>query len=243
MSIKRYSVEEIIAATQHVYQMAGFDAGDPDSRIVSLFSLVKSFPLRAAELPNLTYESAIEYLARETGQTLPDAGEGKLSGFLYAYEHRRCLYGCILVEANDPVARRRFSAAHELGHYILHFMPLLASRAQTASGEALVVAEGLIYKEGDESDEGEPTGQMNFAYGHASEAYNLEKEIQRIEREANQFAAELLMPEPVCRALMEKYSRDFSRRPRVLARRLATEFLVSQAAMKLRLERLNLIEA
>jgi Zn-dependent peptidase ImmA (M78 family) len=31
--------------------------------------------------------------------------------------------GCILVRANDPIARRRFSAAHELGHYLMHFRP------------------------------------------------------------------------------------------------------------------------
>jgi Zn-dependent peptidase ImmA (M78 family) len=61
-----------------------------------------------------------------------------------------------------------------------------------------------------------------------------------MEREANQFAAELLMPAAACRALVERFWPTFGRRADVLTRRMANEFLVSQAAMKRRLFNLGL---
>ena len=56
----------------------------------------------------------------------------------------------------------------------------------------------------------------------------------QMEDEANQFAAELLMPEAACRALAQRYG------GRSNPRRLATEFLVSGAAMRWRLKQLGL---
>ena len=136
---------EIADAARLVYSNAGLVAEGSAPRIAPLNSFIEAYPIRSTEIPNLTYESAIHFLARETGQTMPlPPIEGKLAGFLYVYEYRSCFYGCILVEANDRIARRRFSAAHELGHYILHFLPLL-ERGPRLSSEALVLTEGLNY--------------------------------------------------------------------------------------------------
>jgi len=61
---------------------------------------------------------------------------------------------------------------------------------------------------------------------------------EQMEQEANQFAAELLMPEVIVRRLVEKYATDC--RGDDLNWRLATEMLVSGTAMKRRLRELQL---
>jgi Zn-dependent peptidase ImmA (M78 family) len=61
-----------------------------------------------------------------------------------------------------------------------------------------------------------------------------------MEREANQFAAELLMPPEVCAALITHFLSRYGSRRDVLAKRLATELLVSQTAMLNRLKYLRL---
>lgn len=90
-------------------------------------------------------------------------------------------------------ARRRFSIAHEIGHFMLH-----PGRARHERG------------------------------GPVSEAMRVQ------EREADAFAAELLMPEHLVRRAALEDGAD--------ARRLADRFEVSVAAMSLRLRRLGLAE-
>jgi hypothetical protein len=79
----------------------------------------------------------------------------------------------IAVEALDGVPRQRFSLAHELGHYVLHFLPQPDGRglfACTSQDMAIQQAQADLV--------------------HA-----------RQEMEANQFAAALLMPEPAVKAM------------------------------------------
>ncbi len=61
-----------------------------------------------------------------------------------------------------------------------------------------------------------------------------------MERQANQFAAELLMPETVCRGAYEHYSTRLRMTARCLERHLASDLLVSPTAMGWRLQSLNL---
>ena len=89
--------------------------------------------------------------------------------------------------------RRRFSIAHEVGHFVLHPGRLAPERS-----------------------------------GMANEAMRFE------EREADSFAAELLMPEHMVRRAALQDGADASR--------LADRFEVSEAAMSLRLRRLGLAE-
>jgi Zn-dependent peptidase ImmA (M78 family) len=64
--------------------------------------------------------------------------------------------------------------------------------------------------------------------------------VGQMEQEANAFAAALLMPEDTCRKLVEVYQPRYGSRRHVLARRMATDFLVSRLAMRWRLENLGL---
>ena len=238
----RYRDSEIAKTVHRVYANAGLAAEESIPRIAPLNTFIESYPIRSTEIPNLSYESAILFLARETGQTMPrTAIDGSLAGFLYAYEYRAFLYGCILVEANDSIARRRFSAAHELGHYLLHFLPLL-EQDHRLSSDALVLSEGLSYSGSAEEEGNIPFGQPQIERYSSPEQREFSFDIQQMEREANQFAAELLMPAASCRALIEEFSPRYSNRLRVLTRRLATEFLVSPEAMGWRLMSLGLLE-
>jgi IrrE N-terminal-like domain len=98
----------------------------------------------------------------------------------------------IVLNGSSGERRRRFTIAHEIGHFVLH------PRRQRA----------------------ERGGQGNAGMGAQ-------------EREADQFAAELLMPEHLVRHAVVELGADVAR--------LADRFDVSQAAMRVRLSRLGLL--
>jgi IrrE N-terminal-like domain len=205
--------------------------------------------LRIAELPDgagqLTYRTATEFLSRETKQALPSLeGDDKpLSGFLYAYEYGGYFYGCVLTERRDPTPRRRYSAAHEMGHYLLHFLPLLEEQERGNKHESLVLVEGVSFdKQSEENDEEFPTGKLTVAVGTEMKWRHARYDTAEMEREADMFAAELLMPAHVCRALVKPYVSRFGNKKSVIPRKLATEFLVSYEAMKRRLIDLGLYD-
>lgn len=114
-----------------------------------------------------------------------------MSGLLYPLERR------IVVNANDGPPRRRFTLAHELGHWVCQ---ALAGHVQP------------VYCRAD---------QVGVGEGRA------------LEREANIFAAELLMPEPLVR-------KKFAASGRL--KKLATDVGVSEEAMHWRLYNLGLSE-
>ncbi len=98
----------------------------------------------------------------------------------------------IVLRGYSDEHRRRFTIAHEIGHFVLH-----AERVGPERG-----------------------GGVNAAW-------------QAQEREADQFAAELLMPEPLVRQAVVEQGADVDR--------LADRFDVSRQAMKTRLRRLGLV--
>ena len=104
-----------------------------------------------------------EYLRRE-GVPADDLGDPAdvLAGFVFAAGR----VGWAFVRAADPLPRRRFTAAHELGHFVMHRETMGRFRADTDS----------TLREADDDV------------------------TDRMEREANRFAAELLMPADVCQA-------------------------------------------
>lgn len=101
----------------------------------------------------------------------------------------------IVVNANHASTRRRFTAAHELGHYIYH-------RDLLGNG----VGDNRAYRS-------EGTGHMNA------------KIMPRHERQANTFAANVLMPRHVLAAMTDRTD----------AAKLARIFAVSPDAMRIRI--------
>lgn len=105
----------------------------------------------------------------------------------------------------EPEQRRRFTIAHELGHYILHKedKPLFVDKN-----------EKVLYRNLESS-----TGEI------------------RKEREANAFAASLLMPKFMLNQVISNASDDIED----VISYLATEFNVSEQAMSFRLSNLGYV--
>ncbi len=83
---------------------------------VRLAEVFDEFDLLRVELPALSRSRVFDWLLMN-GHTPPDLGEDEdLAGFLFLAGS----VGVAFVNADDPVSRKRFSAAHELGHFLLH---------------------------------------------------------------------------------------------------------------------------
>jgi hypothetical protein len=154
-------------------------------------------------LPDLTLGLVVEHL-RSEGIAIDPEGEldGKLDGFLFLAGDMAWAY--VRGDGANPLGRRRFTAAHELGHAVLHRAKLGRYRADAIVEEAA-----------------EPTDQL--------------------EREANRFAAELLMPVEICEARADELRDEHGCCPRdVLEYTLSAELLVSREAMRYRLKNLGI---
>jgi hypothetical protein len=199
---------------------------------VRLAELIGALNLTCSELGGLTQASAAQELARR-GALLEEEGRSgePLAGFLYAVSG----YGSIFVEQDDLVTRRRFSAAHELGHYLLHFRPLLEQTEEEAG--PLEVCEALPRGNDESEPDDMPHGQILLPLPELHMRQLLP--LAQMEREANRFAAELLMPSALVRELAGRARRHFSDED--LIWRLATDLLVSRAAMRWKLRSLGLL--
>lgn len=212
----------ISEAIRQLYSKADLPWPPPARRVlvpVPLDLLIRAYNLAHEEVAGLTRAAAGAFLARwgvQRPELLEDASP--LAGFLFA----NVSGGYILVNADDPLPRRRFTAAHELGHYLLHFLPRLQA---ARDGEAYLVQDDS----GDTvREEAKPDGDKALS-------------LSEMEQQANRFAAELLMPESICRMATDMYTARFRTTPRFLEHHLARDMLVSREAMRWRMRNLGLI--
>lgn len=253
--IPEHRLQAISLAVQRAYTDAEINLEELNPGVVPLYNLIRSYPIRVAEIQDLTPQSVRKFLEEETGQvlTIPEDENQKLAGYLYLQKYQNLFYGCILVEKRPsaaPISRRRFSAAHELGHYLLHFLPLLEQHEQTDLEGPLILTEGLYISQKDEADEqDDDQTELEESEKKTELTFNLEGVLdllkitkEQMELEANQFAAELLMPKNACYSLAKRFQGRFGKKQNILAGRLAPEFLVSKQAMKYRLQELQLPE-
>lgn len=155
------------------------------------------------ELPALTRGTVGEYLRRE-GMAADDLGEAseELAGFVFVAGR----VGWAFVKTEDILSRRRFTAAHELGHFVLHRETMGRFRADT--NDSLQEADDDV--------------------------------ADQMEREANRFAVELLMPAEICRVRGAEMRNRHGCCPReVLVYRLAAALLVSRETLLYRLKALG----
>jgi Zn-dependent peptidase ImmA (M78 family) len=124
--------------------------------------------------------------------------------------------------------------AHELGHYLLHFRPLLA-RLSKQVGAPVEAMDAFPKAEIESDPEEQPDGQILLPLLY-DEAHALPP-LPQMESEANRFAAELLMPTVLVEAMAARYSPYFSDDD--LVWRMANELLVSRAALRWRLRTLG----
>jgi hypothetical protein len=178
------------------------EPADPGRRgPVPLHRFFQESMLRHAALPSLTRAVVAARVGRPA-LALGDPDE-PLAGFVFVAGRG----GLAFVRAEDILPRRRFTAAHELGHFVLH-------RERMEGG-----FHGDTEKTVLEADPGDAA----------------------MEREANRFAAELLLPAEVCAARAGELRRQHGCCPRtVLVGLLASELLVSLEATRYRLKHLGL---
>jgi len=197
--------------------------------ITPLGLLIRNVGLIGAEITGLTVSTASDFLLKRGGavEPLPPLTEGPLAGFLCVVPKYG---GCVFVEHKDIFTRRRFSVAHELGHYLLHFRPQLIN---TITFDQPMLDAFPITKADDVEPGNLPQGQMTLSNMDITD-----QTFEQMEREANEFAAELLMPAEVVLALCAHYQLYLNGDD--LALRLAGEMLVSRAAMRWRLRKLGI---
>jgi Zn-dependent peptidase ImmA (M78 family) len=164
-------------------------------------------------------------------EPIDDINLESLAGYIYVSKTS----GHLFVERNDFLVRRRFSVAHELGHYLLHFLPLIASGVFVDEYEAVAITEALAPSSPEEDTDDLPLGQIRIS--RQAESLLSLPPYEQMEREANEFAAELLMPVEVIRERVTHYAADCLGDD--LIWRLSSEMLVSRAAMRWRLRELN----
>lgn len=201
------SAPEMDAVSVAVTRARGADP--TGSGPVRLGKILEEHDLLRIELPRLSRAAVFDYLERE-GFPLPDLGDDSpLDGFLYVAGST----GVVFVNSDErnPISRRRFTAAHELGHFLLH-------RDRMTGGRWIGDTRETVREAGD---------------GEAAE----------MEREANRFAAELLMPAVACRGRAAEFRRRYpDTPPSVLIHRLAADLLVSREAMRYRLAQLGITD-
>lgn len=219
-------------AITELYRKADLPLPTVKRRVVLLNELLGGYNLTCIEIAGLTSEAASNFLLRRDAilEPLKHANRDSLAGYIYVSRTG----GFIFVEQTDLLVRRRFSVAHELGHYVLHLQPLISKEALGDAYELVEVSEALAPFPKDEDAEDIPAGRV---YRHAEFASLLPPDEQ-MEREANQFAAALLMPEEMVRDLVARYGSVC--RGDDLLWRLSTEMLVSKASVQWRLHDLRL---
>lgn len=224
----------IRAAIEEVYRISGVARPSDRRRIVLLADLLGGYNLTCKEISGLTSEAASNFLLRRGAilEPLNGMNQEPLAGYINV----NSIAGNIFVEHTDLVVRRRFSVAHELGHYVLHFLPLITS-GFFERYEQVEIVEVLAPFPLEEETEDLPTGRI-YLPNRADLASSLPA-YEQMEREANQFAAELLMPEETVRELLGRYAASCQGDD--LVWRLAGEMLVSRSAMRLRLRNLRLL--
>ena len=167
-----------------------------------------------------------------------------LAGFLYAHRGN----GIIFIEETDPEERRKFSLAHELGHFINDYYRPVYLKYENSNTIPLFQEEGTAQlrqvvsarcTKRDIFGEGEP----ELVEVKNKENEELLVELHRKQKEkfkeikANYFAAELLMPMEECKRI--EYENEGASGAELTAA-LVMRFGVSRSAAAIRVEELRL---
>jgi hypothetical protein len=225
--------DPIDSAVAEVYRRAGLVPGGLGP-VAPLRHLVAASGLVVDEIRGLSRAVATKYLEEHGGSSVATGAQNgeRLAGFLYA----NAAGGWILTELGHPLARRRFTIAHETAHYFLHFLPALETAADRGALEMREELSG-VPDAGPETMRSEGQILLN-GFSASQESAGIASE--QMEEEADRFAAALLLPDVTMRELVTKHTVRCGGRRAILVRLIAGACLVSAAAMSRRLDELGL---
>lgn len=198
----------IAETVRQTYREAGVAwPPEPGAGPVPLGALLGAYPIVHEEIDGLNHGAVSASLRRWDirWNAIPDP-DPALAGFLYATSQ----IGHVFVRRNDALPRRRFTAAHELGHFRLHREAALVDGAMIQADVTITETAGA--------------------------------ELASQERQANRFAADLILPGPTCRALYDHYRQKYGPSSRFIIEHMAADLLVSREAVAWRLYALGRIE-
>jgi hypothetical protein len=183
---------------------------DPNEKAAA--QLLKSTGLQTVPVP-------VERIAKYLGAQVQFAPfDGDLSGLIYREEDEAGAPVATIIGINSSHAptRRRFTLAHEIGHFVLGHL------------------------------DGETLGQMHIDRKFKARDARSSQAVDPQEIDANAFAAALLMPAQLLREDFKKFRFDsiecFDYEDDELASALAERYNVSLQAMLIRLYRLGLVD-
>lgn len=206
----------------------------------------ETYPIAVNEIANLDIEKISRAIKTFGGNLATSTLDGymALAGFFYAHRGG----GVIFLERDDSEERRKFSLAHELGHFINdYYRPVylkyessntipLFREEQTAQVRQ-VVSSGCTKRDIFGDAEPEIVDVTNSDTQRVLIALQREQKERYKEIKANAFAAELLMPMEECRRI-EHECEGASAEELTLA--VKKRFGVSRAAAAIRVEELQL---
>jgi Zn-dependent peptidase ImmA (M78 family) len=111
------NVPAIRAAVASVWARLGSRPDNEHRGPVLLAPFIESFDLIHVAIPKLTRAAVFDHLQAKGITPVDDGDEDEvLAGFLFTTPGA----GLVFVNGSDPIPRQRFTAAHELGHFVLH---------------------------------------------------------------------------------------------------------------------------
>ncbi|GAB3832932.1 ImmA/IrrE family metallo-endopeptidase [Pontibacter rugosus] len=159
----------------------------------------------------------VRHIAKALGLSIKsyDLGDG-VSGALL-FDDNKAVIG---INPSESRERKRFTIAHEIGHFYLH-----------KSHSPLFVDKDILFP-----DKGKNGVKVLFRDGKSASG-----EV-KVEREANAFAAALLMPVNLLKREMNALELDDFKHDEEIINALAKRFRVSTIAMTFRLTNLGVLQ-
>lgn len=178
-----------------------------------------AFPVVVVKLPHLTVERIASWLRARGAVAAVPLCEGEMAGCVVAYRGRAVIF----VAGTDPVDEQRATVAHELAHFIRHYL-VPRERTVRALGPAIVeVLDGDRAPTYTERARGVLRDVPVGVHVHVLPREDRQGVVAQVEREADELALELLAP----REAASEYLRTISQTdvsPRERRRALGKQF-------------------
>lgn len=170
-----------------------------------------AFPVAVVKLPRLTVERIASWLRARGAVVSVPLCDGEMVGCVVAHRGRAVIF----VAGTDTADEQRATVAHELAHFIRHYL-VLRERAVRALGAAVIeVLDGDREPTYAERARGLLRAVPVGVHVHVLPRSDRQSVIVRVEREADELALELLAPRETAREYLRSLgATDLSPRER-----------------------------